>query len=63
MATFSMFFDLSQGVGLLVLGSIVGLADESAAFVASAVLASTSLLVLRKVLSAAHDVDHQGAVV
>lgn len=63
MATFSMFFDLSQGVGLIVLGSVVALADESMAFVASAVLASTSLLVLRKVLSAADDVDDQRAVV
>lgn len=63
MATFSMFFDLSQGVGLIVLGSVVALASEASAFAASALFALLSLVVLRRVLSAAHEVDHEGAVV
>jgi hypothetical protein len=36
MATFSLFFDLSQGLGLPVLGGIVALGGERSAFAAGA---------------------------
>ena len=63
MATFSIFFDLSQGVGLIVLGGVVAATGEAGAFAASAVFAGLSLVVLRRVLSARAHVDDQGAVV
>lgn len=52
MATFSIFFDLSQGVGLIVLGTVVALTGEAGAFTAAAVFALLSLVVLRRVLAA-----------
>lgn len=48
-ATFSIFFDLSQGVGLVVLGIVVALGGERAAFAAAAALSSCALLVLYRV--------------
>ena len=45
-ATFSIFFDLSQGVGLFVLGGIVAVGGERSAFAAAAVLSATALLAL-----------------
>ena len=48
-ATFSIFFDLSQGIGLLVLGAIVSIAGSEAwAFAAASVLSLGSLAVLRR---------------
>lgn len=48
-ATFSIFFDLSQGIGLLVLGAVVSIAGSEAwAFAAAAVLSAGSLLVLQR---------------
>ena len=47
-ATFSIFFDLSQGIGLFVLGGIVALGGERAAFLAAGALAGTALLVLAR---------------
>lgn len=51
MATFSIFFDLSQGVGLIVLGGVVAATGEAGAFAAAAVFALLSLVVLRRVLA------------
>ena len=45
-ATFSIFFDLSQGVGLFVLGPIVSVGGEPAAFATASVLSASALLVL-----------------
>ncbi len=45
--TFSLFFDLSQGIGAPVLGVLVSLADERAAFVAAALLCAAGLALLR----------------
>jgi predicted MFS family arabinose efflux permease len=53
MATFTLFFDVSQGVGAVVLGAVVALSGERAAFVvAAAVVASGVLLLRRRGLSA-----------
>lgn len=45
--TFSVFFDLSQGIGALLLGGVVALSSEPAAFAVSALLAGAALAVLR----------------
>lgn len=47
MATFSLFFDLSQGIGNLVLGVVVALFGEPAAFASGALLGAVALVVLR----------------
>jgi MFS family permease len=48
-ATFSIFFDLSQGVGLFVLGGVVAATGgEVWAFAVAAALSATALLVLRR---------------
>jgi MFS family permease len=55
-ATFSIFFDLSQGVGLFVLGAVVSIAGSEAwAFAAAAVLSASALAVLQR--------DHHRAMV
>jgi MFS family permease len=46
-ATFSIFFDLSQGLGAPLLGVVVALADEPAAFAVGAGLQLASLALLR----------------
>jgi MFS family permease len=51
-ATFSIFFDLSQGIGLFVLGGVVALGGERSAFVTAAVLSASALLVLQRVTAA-----------
>jgi hypothetical protein len=49
-ATLSIFFDLSQGLGLFVLGGIVAVFDgERAAFLAAAVLSAGAALALLRV--------------
>jgi len=53
MATFSVFFDLSQGVGLLLLGGVVALLDESAAFATSTVFAVAAFILMRRRRAAA----------
>jgi MFS family permease len=50
-ATLSIAFDLSQGVGLFVLGGVVALFDERAAFLAAAVLSASAIAVLFRVTS------------
>jgi predicted MFS family arabinose efflux permease len=50
-ATLSIAFDLSQGVGLFVLGGVVALFDERAAFLAAAVLSASAIGVLLRVTS------------
>ena len=47
-ATFSIFFDLSQGVGALVLGVVVAVGGEPAAFAIGALLGVVALAVLRR---------------
>jgi MFS family permease len=47
-ATFSLFFDVSQGLGAAVLGGLVALGGERAAFAASAVLAALGVVILRR---------------
>jgi MFS family permease len=47
-ATFSLFFDLSQGVGALVLGAVVAVGGEPAAFAVGALLCVAGLVVLRR---------------
>lgn len=47
-ATFSIFFDLSQGVGALALGVVVAVGGEPAAFAVGAVLCIVALAVLRQ---------------
>lgn len=54
--SFSLFFDLSQGLGALGLGALVALAGERAAFAAGAVAAVAGLLVLRS-LAATVQID------
>jgi hypothetical protein len=52
-ATLSIFFDLSQGLGLFVLGAVVAIFDgERAAFLAAAILTSSALAVLFRVTTA-----------
>ncbi|MEJ7582939.1 MAG: MFS transporter [Acidimicrobiales bacterium] len=46
--TFSLFFDLSQGIGAVVLGAVVALTAERGAFLASTVAAAAGLWVLRR---------------
>jgi hypothetical protein len=46
-ATFSIFFDLSQGVGAPALGVVVALADEPAAFAVGAALQVAAVALLR----------------
>lgn len=51
-ATFSIFFDLSQGVGLFVLGGVVAVSgSEVWAFAAAAVLSASALLMLRRTVA------------
>ena len=47
-ATFSIFFDLSQGLGALALGGVVAVGGKPSAFVVGAVLALAGLTVLRR---------------
>jgi MFS family permease len=47
-ATFTLFFDVSQGLGAAVLGGLVALGGERAAFAASGVLAALGVLILRR---------------
>jgi len=49
--TFSLFFDLSQGVGAVVLGAVVAVSGERGAFTASAAIAAVGILVLRRRLA------------
>ncbi len=46
-ATFSIFFDLSQGIGALALGGVVAVGGEPAAFAVGAALCLAGLVVLR----------------
>jgi MFS family permease len=48
MATFSVFFDLSQGVGLLLLGGVVAVLDEGAAFATATVFAAAAFMLMRR---------------
>lgn len=50
-ATFTMFFDISNGVGGLVLGLAAGAAGRSGAFIVAAALAVLGLAALRSLLS------------
>jgi MFS family permease len=47
MATFTLFFDVSQGLGAVVLGAVVALANERAAFLVAAAVVFSALFVLR----------------
>lgn len=47
-ATFSIFFDLSQGIGALVLGGVVAIGGEPSAFAVGGVLCLLALTVLRR---------------
>jgi MFS family permease len=47
-ATFSLFFDVAQGLGAAVLGVFVALSGERAAFAASGVLGLLAVLILRR---------------
>jgi MFS family permease len=51
-ATFSIFFDLSQGLGAPALGVVVALADEPAAFAVGAALQLAALVLLRMKVAA-----------
>jgi len=51
-ATFSIFFDLSQGLGAPALGVVVALADEPAAFAVGALLQLAALGLLRMKVAA-----------
>ena len=51
-ATFSIFFDLSQGLGAPALGVVVALADEPAAFAVGAALQLAALILLRMKVAA-----------
>ncbi len=46
--TFSLFFDLAQGLGAVILGGVVVLSGERGAFVAGALVAASGLAVLRR---------------
>jgi MFS family permease len=47
MGTFSLFFDISQGVGLPILGAVAALTNERGAFAAGAILQLVGFVVLR----------------
>ncbi len=47
-ATFSLFFDVAQGIGAALLGVLVALSGERAAFAASALLALVAVVILRR---------------
>jgi MFS family permease len=47
-ATFSLFFDVSQGIGAALLGILVALSGERAAFAAAGVLAAVAVVLLRR---------------
>ena len=47
-ATFSLFFDVAQGIGAALLGVLVALSGERAAFGASAALAVVAVVILRR---------------
>jgi MFS family permease len=47
-ATFSLFFDVSQGIGAALLGILVALSGERAAFAASGLLAVLAVVILRR---------------
>lgn len=62
--TVSSFFDLSQGIGAVLLGGVAALAGYRGSFVAAAVLAVVGLLVLRSGLDARvrrAESDHEAA--
>lgn len=46
--TFSLFFDLAQGIGAIVLGAVVALSGERGAFVAASLVAALGVVVLRR---------------
>lgn len=48
MATFSVFFDLSQGVGVLLLGAVVALFDEGAAFATATLFSVAAFMLMRR---------------
>ncbi len=50
--TFSLFFDLSQGLGAVILGGVVVLTNERGAFVAGALVAAGGMAVLRRRVAA-----------
>jgi predicted MFS family arabinose efflux permease len=65
-ATMSIFFDLSQGLGLFALGAVVAVFDgEQAAFLAAALLSASAVFVLLRVTSsssgATTDLEHVAA--
>ncbi len=47
-ATFTLFFDVSQGVGAVALGAVVALMGERAAFAAAAIVCAGAIIVLRR---------------
>ncbi|CAN5686972.1 MFS transporter [soil metagenome] len=47
--TFTLFFDLAQGAGALLLGGVVALTDERGAFLGAAVCAGAGLVLLRRI--------------
>jgi MFS family permease len=47
-ATFTMFFDIAQGIGAVVLGTVVSLTDYGPAFVVAGGLALTGLVLVRR---------------
>ncbi len=47
-ATFTLFFDVSQGVGAVALGAVVALMGERAAFAAAATVCAGAIIVLRR---------------
>jgi MFS family permease len=47
-ATFSLFFDVAQGIGAALLGILVALSGERAAFAAAGLLAALAVVILRR---------------